>query len=193
MTIAYSCGEKKTPPEKITTSENYNNPEVVTQEAKSILGENMKFAYKGTFDKDSVVEVTAGTEIENKDEWGIKFYLLKLEGSKLKIEFQTDLLNGSFKESLTKKIKFPAFNYELLYYNSQDYFLGSGGGEVYSYIIDFNNKNTFYAHLFSEGEKVSLFLSDNIENTDIKNFFILNFKRDYPNLKMVPKDMNIDK
>ena len=191
--LAYSCGEKKTPPEKITTSVNFNNPEIVNQEAKNVLGENMKFAYKGTFDKDSVVEITAGTEIENKDEWGIKFYLLKLEEDKLKIVFQTSLLNGSFKESLTKKIKFPAFNYELLYYNSQDYFLGSGGGEVYSYIIDFNNKNTFYAHLFSEGEKVSLFLSDNIDNPDIKNFFILNFKRDYPNLKIVQKDINIDK
>ncbi len=28
--------------------------------------------------------------------------------------------------------------YDLIYYNSLDYFLGSGGGEVYSYIIDFN-------------------------------------------------------
>ena len=106
--------------------------------------------------------------------------------------FQTNLLKGSFKESLTKKIKFPAYDYELIYYNSQDYFLGSGGGEIFSYIINFKNQKTFYAHLFLEKEKISLFLSNNIDNSEIKNFFIANFKRDYPNLQIVSKDVNID-
>ena len=187
----YSCGEKKSSPAQ--PFEDFNNPEVVNKEAKNVLGENMKFAYKGDFDKDTVIEIAAGTEIENKNEWGIKFYLLKLEKNKLQTVYQTNLLSGSFKESLTKKIKFPEFNYEFLYYNSQDYFLGSGGGEVFSYIIDYKNKKTFYAHLFSKGEQMSLFLSGNIDNPEIKNFFISNFKRDYSNLKIVLKDVNIDK
>ena len=79
-----------------------------------------------------------------------------------------------------------------MYYNSQDYFLGSSEGEVFSYIIDFKNQKTFYAHLFIEKEKISLFLSDNIDNREIKDFFVANFKRDYPNLQIVSKDVNID-
>ncbi|MFZ0456027.1 MAG: hypothetical protein WCE54_02425 [Ignavibacteriaceae bacterium] len=190
--VIVSCGEKKQPVKNIEPSKDFNNQAAVTDEAEKILGPEVKFAYKGNFDKDSVIEIAAGTEIENKKEWGIQFYLLKFEQNKLEKTFQTNLLKGSFKESLTKKIEFPAFDYELMYYNSQDYFLGSGGGEIFSYIIDFKNQKTFYAHLFLEKEKISLFLSDNIDNPDIKNFFIANFKRDYPNLQIVSKDVNID-
>jgi hypothetical protein len=187
-----SCGERKHPAENASPVKDFTSPAEVTAEAKKVLGEEMKFAYKGNFDKDSVTEIAAGTETENKREWGIQFYLLKLVNDKLEKVFQTNLLKGSFKESLTKKIEFPSFNYELLYYNSQDYFLGSGGGEIFSYLIDFKNQNTFYAHLFLEKEKVSLFLSSNIDNSEIRNFFIANFKRDYPNLQIVMKDINID-
>jgi len=191
--LIYSCGERKSSSGKVEPIQKYNNPAVVNKEARDILGPDIKFAYKGNFDKDSVVEVAAGTEVENKNEWGIRFFLLKVNKEKLSEVNQTELLNGSFNESLTKKIKFPSLNYELVYYNSQDYFLGSGGGEVFSYIVDFNEQKTFYAHLFSERNSVSLFLSDNIDNPEIKNFFIANFKRDYPNLKIVTKDVNIDK
>ncbi len=190
--VIVSCGERKHPAEKMKPSKDYNKSAVVTSEAEKILGPDMKFAYKGNFDKDSVVEIAAGTEIENKSEWGIQFYLLKLEKNILKKTFQTNLLKGSFKESLTKKIEFPAFDYELIFYSSQDYFLGSGGGEIFSYIIDFKNQKTFYAHLFLKKSKISLFLSNNIDNSEIKNFFIANFKRDYPNLQIVSKDVNID-
>lgn len=190
--LVYSCGEKKHPAEKVTPTIDLNNPAVVTSEAEKILGPDLKFAYKGNFDKDSVDEIAAGTEVENKSEWGIQFYLLKFEKNKFEKTFQTNLLKGSFKESLTKKIEFPSFDYELMYYNSQDYFLGSGGGEVFSYIIDFKNQHTFYAHLFIEKEKISLYLSNNMDNSEIKNFFIANFKRDYPNLQIVSKDVNID-
>ena len=189
----YSCGgEKKSAPEKIEPSKDFNNPAIVTSEARDLLGSDMKFAYKGNFDDDPVIEIAAGTETETKVVWGIRFYLMKVEKNGLKKIYQTDLLKGSFKESLTKKIEFPSFDYELIYYNSQDYFMGSGGGEIFSYIIDFKNQKTFYAHLFSEGDKISLFLSNNIDNIEIKNFFIANFKRDYANLNIVPKDVDID-
>ncbi|MEJ2616784.1 MAG: hypothetical protein P8Z35_17650 [Ignavibacteriaceae bacterium] len=140
-----SCGERKQPVEKVKSTKDYNNPAVVTTEAEKILGQDMKFAYKGNFDKDSSIEIAAGTEIENKSEWGIQFYLLKLEQNKFEKTFQTNLFKGSFKESL-----------------------------------------------FMDKEKIFLFLSNNIDNSDIKNFFIANFKRDYPNLKIVSKDVNID-
>ncbi len=188
--IFNSCGSKKSDEEVGAEKINFNNPAVVLQQAKIVLGNNVRFAYKGKFDHDTVTEVAAGTEIQNKSEWGIKFFLLKLNDGRLEEVFSTPLLNGSFKQCLVQKIKFPSFDHELVYYNSQDYFLGSGGGEVYSYIVNFNEGKTYAAHLVSEaGKPVSLYLSDNIDKPEIKTFFLSNFKRDYPNLHLVSKDI----
>jgi hypothetical protein len=188
--LLISCGEKNSEGPENSQKPDYQNPQFVMQQAQKTLGDNVKFAYKGRFNKDSVIEIAAGTESKNSKEWGIKFILLESNGNNFITAYQTALLNGSFSKCLVKKIKFPMFDYELIYYNSQDYFLGSGGGEVYSYLIDLNEGKTFLAHLVDEpGKPASLFLSENIDITEVKNFFISNFKRDYSGLKLVPKDI----
>lgn len=185
----FSCSGKKSNQEN-DQAVDYENPQVVLQKAKEILGPFVSFAYKGRFDMDTVLEIAAGTETQTPKEWGIKFVLLKMVGDQLKVVFQTPLLNGSFKQCLVQKIKFPFFDHELIYYNSQDYFLGSGGGEVYSYLVNFNEKETYYAHLVTQPDKpISLYLSDNINIPQVKGFFISNFKRDYPSLKVISKDV----
>ncbi len=185
----YSCGGKKEHTEKKEKVE-IENPEYMLQQAREILGENVKVAFAGRFDGDTAKEIASGLEIKNGNEWGIKFALLKSSGNKLNTVFQTSLLNGSFRESLVKKLTLPKIDYEFIYYNSEDYFLGSGGGEVYSYIINFNEGKTYYAHLISEPKKpTSLYLSDNIDIPDVKKFFVENFKRDFPGIKLVSKDI----
>lgn len=186
--VFYSCGKKK----ENTGAENldYSNPHVAAQQAQKILGSNVLFAAKGRFDRDTVVEIAAGTEVKNSSESGIKFALLKMSGGNLKKVFETRLLDGSFKDGLIKRIKFPAFDYELVYYNSQDYYLGSSGGEVYSYIVNLNEGKAYYAHLVVEKNKPpSLYLSDNIDVPELKSFFISIFKKDYPALQIVTKDV----
>ncbi|MDR3626970.1 MAG: hypothetical protein P4L45_09065 [Ignavibacteriaceae bacterium] len=188
--LLISCGEKKTSTTESSQKAEYENPQFVIQQAKNALGDNVKFAYKGKFNKDSIIEVSAGIELKKPKEWGIKFFLLKSDGNNLSTVYQTPLLNGSFNKCLVQKIKFPMFDYELVYYNSQGYFLGSGGGEVYSYLVNFNEGKTYYAHLVDEpGKPVSLFLSENIDINEIKSFFTSNFKRDYPSVKVVNKDI----
>jgi hypothetical protein len=190
LPLLISCGEKNSGNSDPSPKTDYENPQFVIQQAKKTLGDNVKFAYKGRYNKDSVIEIAAGTEIQNPKEWGIKFLLLKSDGSNFITTYQTELLNGSFNKCLVQKIKFPMFDYELIYYNSQDYFLGSGGGEVYSYLINFNEAKTYFAHLVDEpGKPASLFLSENIDIIEVKNFFISNFKRDYPSVKLVTKDV----
>lgn len=185
----YSCGGKKENTEK-KEKLSYKNPESVLQHAREIMGENVKVAFAGRFDRDTVTEIASGSEIKNNNEWGIKFVLLKATGNKFGIVFQTALLNGSFRESLVKKITLPKIDYDFIYYNSEDYYLGSGGGEVYSYIINFNEGKTYYAHLISEPKKpTSLYLSDNIDIPDVKKFLIENFKKDFPGIKIVSKDI----
>ncbi len=132
-------------------------------------------------------------ELTENNVWGIKFVLLKVENNKLVKKYESDLLEGSFKESLVKKIRFPGINHDLIYYNSLDYFWGSGGGEVFAYIFDFARNETYYAHLFSESRSpVELFLSKNITAPELKNFFVSSFKKDYPNFKLASEDVSLE-
>jgi hypothetical protein len=187
--ILFSCSKKKE--EKPQPWKDYNNSQVVQAEAQKYLGNDIAFAYKGSFDEDNKVEIAAGKAIENKNFSGIKFYLIKQsDDDTFAISFESDLLNGSFRQSLTKKIKFPQYNYELLYYNSQDYYLGSGGGEIYSYIVDFSLREVYLAHLVIDEGGPDLFLSKNIRDPELKNFYISYFKKDYPNLKLLSKDIS---
>lgn len=156
----------------------------------SVSGEQASFAEKGNFDSDSTEEISAGVEYTN-EEWGIKFYLFEKEKEKYKISYKTPLLEGSFEDALIKKIKFPNYEYEMLYYNSQNYFLGSGGGEIFSYLIDLSKREIFYAHLVSEDQGTGLYISDNVKDKMLHNFFISNFKRDYPELTILAEDKDL--
>jgi hypothetical protein len=185
-----SCNEreKKIPQNKT----DLNSPEAVLNEAKKILGNDTQLAIAGNFDEDTTKEFAAGTEINKPDRWGIRFHLLKQENDSLTDVYSTDLLEGSFTDGLVRKERLTNGRYDLVYYNSLDYYLGSGGGEVFAYLIDFKSRQTYYSHLFIEkGRRISLFLSDNV-TPEVKNFFLSVFKKDYPDLRIVDKDIDMD-
>ncbi len=180
--VFYSCSGKK---EKPKTSVDYNDPKVVLEVAKKVIGNDVNFAYRGSFDNQNKIEIVAGKEITKSDTTGITFYLItQNDDGSFSVVYNTSLLSGSFNESLTKKIKFPGFNHELLYYNSQDYYLGSGGGEIFSYVIDFSKKQVYLAHLVVDKKGTNLFLSKNMDSPELRNFYTSYFKKDYPNLKL---------
>jgi hypothetical protein len=182
-----ACGEKKETPEK-----DHGNPAVLLSEVKDFLGEEVKIVYTGVFDDDKIEKIAVGSEINTKEVWGIKFFLLVKDDDKPEIIFETDILDGSFKSSSVEKLKLPSLSYEMIYYNSLDYFMGSGGGEVFSYIVDLKRKEVYYAHLIIEGKQISLFLSENIENDEVKDFFLNIFRKDYPVFSIVDKDIRLD-
>lgn len=184
-----SCGSDEGEPAKVLPD--FSKQEVVLSEAKKLLGENVGFAQKGYFLPDSSVQIAAAAEIETKDEWGIRFYLLKLIKYKLEVVYESEILQGSLREAMINKFKFPDFRNELIYYNSRDYFIGSGGGEIFSYIVDFEKKQIFYSHLFSDTKLgISLYISENVED-NLRNFFVSVFRRDYPDLKIAIKDVDL--
>ena len=190
MLFISACNEKskEIPENKL----DLNSPEAVLKEAKKTLGNETQIAVPGNFDNDSTKEFAAGTEINKPDKWGIQFHLLKEKDDSLQDTYSTYLLEGSFTDALVRKEKPDSESYDLIYYNSLDYYLGSGGGEVFSYLIDFSKKQTYYAHLFTgKGRKISLFLSGNVTPA-IKNYFIGVFKKDYPDLELVDKDVDLD-
>ena len=180
------CGCKKSyepPPYNL-----FENDQLVLKTAKDLVGNNVSFTTSGYFESDTLKSIVAGVEISDKNEWGIKFYLISWTEGEFKIKYQTGLLNGSFVQCLVNKIKFSGFENELVYYNSKSYFLGNAGGDVYSHVIDLKKQKVYSAHLevITEG-RVSLDLSTNIDNPMLKNFFISYFRRDYPNLRLVEK------
>ncbi|WP_348343801.1 hypothetical protein [Ignavibacterium sp.] len=187
--INISCSDKS---EKIPVI-NYEDKKQVLDVVKKFFDENVSVAFGGVFDESDKETIIAGIEKNDKSEWGIKFYQLQQIDNEFKIKFETKALDGSFKESLVDKIKFPMRNYEMIYYNSQGYFMGSGGGEVISYIIDFGKKEIYYAHLVADPEiPPSLYISPNTQDRYIREFFYSYFKRDYPKLRIVEEDIKID-
>jgi hypothetical protein len=184
-----SCSNKE---EKIPVLD-YQNKAQVLDVVKNHFNKDIQVAFAGLFEETGKQFIAAGWEVSNSNEWGIKFSFLEKTGNKFISKYETELLAGSFKESFVDKIKFSSFDYDLVYYNSQSYFLGSGGGEVFSYIIDFENKQVYYAHLIVESESsTSLFISENTSSKELINFFTLTFKKDYPGLKLVQDDIIVD-
>ena len=184
-----SCSDKQ---EKIPAIE-YENKAKVLEVVKKHFNKDVDIAIGGMFDESGKNLIAVGTEISSSDEWGIKFTFIEKVGNEFVVNYETELLDGSFKECFVDKIKFASIDYDLVYFNSQGYFLGSGGGEVFSYIIDLENKQVYYAHLVFESEiSTSLFISDNTVNKELINFFTLTFKKDYPELKKVDDDIVIE-
>ncbi len=194
--IFYSCGGNEKPKVKekqLIVNNTISDSSYVFSEIHKILNSEVSFIKSGNFMPDSQQYIVAGVDTTEGENYGIKFFIFNINGRKLSLIYSTPLLNGSFRDSFTNKLKLPSFNYELIYYNSQDFFIGSGGGEVYAYVIDFYNRQNYYAHLVATEENaISLFLSENNNHPEIKNFLIGTFKRDYPSLKTVKKDININ-
>lgn len=184
-----SCSNKQ---EKIPVIE-YGNKTQVLDVVKKHFNKDVDIAFGGMFDETGKQFIVTGSEINNSDDWGIKFTFIEKSGNEFVVKYETDLLEGSFKECLVDKIKFASIDYDLVYFNSQGYFLGSGGGEVFSYIIDLENKQVYYAHLVIDSEtSTSLFISDNTKNKELVNFFSMMFKKDYPGLKIVDDDIIVE-
>lgn len=187
--LIISCSDKES---KIPVLD-FQNKSQLLEVVKKHYNKNSSVAFGGVFDESGKRTIVTGSEIENNKDWGIKFTQLEIVDDEFKVKFETNLLDGSFKQSFVDKIKFASFDNELIYYNSQDYYLGSGGGEIFSYIIDFTAKQVYFAHLIIEpSTSISLFISGNTKSKELRNFFVLTFKKDYPDLKVVDKDVSVD-
>lgn len=159
-------------------------------EAQKMYGESAVNVIRGNF-ASNPADMVAMLEISSDTTFGIEFAHLRRENGAVKEVYKTKMLDGSFNESKTKKLNLPGISNDLVYYNSQDYYLGSGGGDIYAYILDFAAKEIYSAHFFSyESKPTSLYISPNAVNEEIKNFFISEFKALFPELKVVNTDYN---
>lgn len=176
-----SCSDKKDDIKQI----DFSDANQLKQFAKSIAGDQFKYATYENFDSDTIKEIVIGREIETGDEWGIKFSFYSTKQNRQEV-YTTILLEGSFNGASVMPMKVAGKDHQLLYYNSGDFFLGSGGGEIFTYVIDYVDKKVHAAKLFVErsGEAKLQILTDGQEET-IENYFITFYKKEYPELSII--------
>ncbi len=158
--------------------------------AAQLIDKKIEFVASGNFSSEETKSIVAGTEVSGKNQWGISFSLIEKIDDEFKVVYNTGLLEGSFDNCIVDKMKLSSFKGELVYYNSRDFYLGTGGGDVFLYIINFSEKEIYYAHLIvQKSAGVSLYLSENIEDPMIRKFFIRYFKKDYSALRIIKSDL----
>jgi hypothetical protein len=187
LVIITGCNKKESG-ENPSPVNSFNNPVYLNAKVKEVIKDDPKFLMRGYFRSDSLKDIAAGTEIANKKDWGIKFFLLQINKDSLEKKYESPLLNGSFKDSKVEKKKFSGTDHDFIYYNSQDYFMGSGGGEIIAYIIDLQAEKVYYAHLISEPEGKSLLYLSFKDQPEIAKFLKDTFKQDFPTYTIIAKD-----
>lgn len=141
-----------------------------------------KNAFYRPFNESEIYGVACTEEVNTIAEWGIRFVLLKPVSDSIEVVYKSSVLEGSLSEAVLKSVRINNFNYDFLYYNSGAYFIGSGGGDVYLYMVDFNMQVIYqvYGEVTSNGSLV-LHLSGNIPE-EIKDFFISELRAEYSSL-----------
>lgn len=193
--LLISCGDSgkdnKPDIEKEKAEEMKRNDNALIAKVKNKFGEPAVSVLIGAFDYDTNNRIAvAGLEIIEKDDWSICFaFLDNNEGEELVEKWRTEKLLGSFNECLIKPISLSGFKNELVYYNSQNYYIGSAGGDIYAYIIDYPNKAVYQAHFFSYADRpVSLYVPKAPYNEEIVDFLTNEFKLIYPEVILTDKD-----
>ena len=179
-----SCGKKDDKPV------DYNDKRAIKNLAAQLIDKEIKFITSGNFSSEKTKSIIAGTAVSGNNQWGISFDLIEKIDDEFIVVYNTGLLEGSFDNCIVDKMKLSTFEGELIYYNSKDFYLGTGGGDVFLYIINFSKKEIYYAHLIvQQSSGVLLYLSENIEDPMIRKFFIRYFKKDYSALRIIKSDL----
>lgn len=165
--------------------------------AKNYLYENFQLKIDSVFilnfSSDSLKSLVAFQEISNDKEAGMKIFNFTIGDTSLTKTFESNLLDGSIEGSSIQQVTLPEFTYQLLYYNSLDYFTGSRGGDIFLYLVDSKLNEIYYAHLSIIAKRnPRLFISENTKLPTVRKFFNDELKNDFPNLVISRKDIKSD-
>ena len=180
------CLKKTVEPPPVAVKPFYNY-DALLNKVKGLLNVDNGVVLLGNFTGDTTQQASAVIDFNKKEE-KISFNLIEIKDTIFEKKFETQPLEGSLKDCKIEKVNLAGIANDLVYYNSQIYFMGSNSGEVFSYLIDFKTQKTYYAHLVSEpGKPENLYISET-DNQEIRKYFIDNFRKDYPAFKITSKD-----
>ena len=131
------CGDRNQEPS--STKEDYlNDNQKLLQHLQENFDPEIKAALYSQFDSDSTKkEILAIKETtpSKTDKWGLKIQRLSKDSLIMKDEFFLPEMSTNESICITQKID--SISYDLFYYNSGSFYIGSSGGEVFAYLIDF--------------------------------------------------------
>jgi hypothetical protein len=179
--------QKKTSDQIPINSKPFYSYNSLLNKVKTILNTEDGIVLLGNFKGDTTQQAAALIDFNKKQE-KISFNLIEIKDTIFEKKFETPPLQGSLKGCKIEKINLPGMANDLIYYNSQIYFMGSNSGEVFAYLIDFKTQKTCYAHFLSESGKPGYLYISEAENNDIRKYFIDTFRKDYPAFRIMPKD-----
>jgi hypothetical protein len=184
LTFIAGCGRDKE--QKV----NFDDEISIRNLASTLIEGNIKFVASGYFSSETGKSVVAGSESLERDKPGISFSLIEKVEDEFEVVYNTGILEGSFEKCVVDKIKFSSEPGELIYYNSKDFYIGSGGGDVFLYLVNMVKKEIYYAHLIvNRASGASLFLSDSTGDPMIRKFFVSYFRKDYGSLRIIENDI----
>jgi|CZKP01.1.fsa_nt_gi hypothetical protein len=187
MIFLAGCQKKVAEQAPVTVKPFYNYDSLLSG-VKSLLHADEGVVLLGNFKGDTTQQAVAVINVNKKEE-KISFNFIEIKDAKLEKIYETQPLIGSLKDCKFEKINLPGVGNDLIYYNSQIYFMGSNSGEVFSYLVDFKTQKTYYAHLVSEPRKPEYLYISKTDNPVIGKYFIDNFRKDYPAFKITHKDL----
>ena len=187
MVILLTGCQKKASDQIPVNAKPFYDYNTLLHKAKNLLNAEDGLVLLGNFKGDTTQQAAAVINV-NKIEEKISFNLIEIKDTIFEKKFETQPLQGSLKGCKVAKINLPGVGNDLIYYNSQIYFMGSNSGEVYSYLIDFKIQKTYYAHFVSEPRRPEYLYISEKDNPEIRKYFIDIFRKDYPAFKIIPKD-----
>jgi len=186
MIFLSSCQKKASEQAPIVVKPFYSYDTLVNK-VKSLLHSDDGIVIMGNFEGDATQQAAAVIDVNKKEE-KISFNLIEIKDTILEKKVETPPFEGSLKDCKIEKLNIPGIGNDLIYYNSQIYFMGSRSGEVFAYIINFKSQKTYFAHLVSEPKKPELLFISETDNQEIRKYFIDNFRKDYPAFKLTTRD-----
>jgi len=133
-----------------------------------------------------VYEVNSGTE------FGIKFLLAHVHTDSVIVDYNSNLFDGAVNQSVFERVNIPGKGYDAVYYNSAGYFMGSGGGEVFACLVDFQEASVVTGHVFISGDsEPKLYIPATVKEKSVRDFLVRRINNDFPGIKQVSHDVKL--
>jgi hypothetical protein len=186
LLIFYSCEKSNQDPaplaEKLSRIDSLSlrfpnlNPK-----ALSVVTGEIITALEGNFSnaKDVVYAVLIDDQTKNLCHLKIKF--IRKFDTYYQAAYSSPSLEGIKKSFGLEKAILPGLSYQLLYFDSGGYYLGSGGGEIFSYLIDAEMARTYSALLrIGDGNPPQILIPRSCNRIEVRNYFIKKLQGLYP-------------
>lgn len=132
-------------------------------------------------------------DAKNGRDVGIIISICSVKQGTVTINYETPIVDGAVKHSIFQKVNVPGVTDTLLYYDSGDFFMGSGSGELYAYIIQPKEVSFLKAHLFIDGDTPpKVFIPDTPKTKVLRGYLFNKLRDQFPGLKFAAKDVSID-